>query len=79
LVDEIKLKPPVKLTRNHKRSFFRRRRSSDDVWQKSLSATMTTLAAPTSSAPQQFSTETDATAANAANGTNEAANGAGKE
>jgi hypothetical protein len=77
LVAEQKLKlPPAKLTRNHhKRSFFRRRRSSEDVWSATLSATMTTLAAP-----QQFSTETqpDPTEANAANGTNEAANGAGK-
>jgi hypothetical protein len=63
--------------------FFRRRRSSlTDVWQQTLSATMTTAtAAPTSSAPggavvygQQFSTETQLDGA-AANGN--AANAAG--
>jgi hypothetical protein len=68
LVDKQQLAPSqAKLTRNHhhKRSFFRRRRSSDDVWQKTLSATMTTLAAPTSTAPQQPNPETqpDANAA----------------
>lgn len=68
----------AKLTRNHhKRSFFRRRRSSDDVWQKTLSATMTTLAAPTSTAPQQINpAEPQPSDPNAANQT---ANGAGKK
>lgn len=76
LVDEPKSRKPkqpqAKLTRsNQKHSFFRRKKSSD-VWQKTLTATMTTLAAPTSSsAPQQLSTETQPDAgANAANTTN---------
>lgn len=77
------LEPPAKLIRHHhhKRSiFFRRRRSSlTDVWQKTLSATMTTAtAAPTSTAPggavmyaqpqPQLSTETQLDGATNANG-----------
>lgn len=79
------LEPPLKLTRNHqhKRSiFFRRRQPSlTDVWQKTLSATMTTaVAAPNSSTPggaalygqqqqQQFSTATVQSDGANANGT----------
>lgn len=75
-----KVEPPSKLARNHhhKRSiFFRRRQPSlTDVWQKTLSATMTTAtAAPTSSAPggavvygQQLSTDTQLDGAQNANG-----------
>lgn len=83
VVESDKLEPAPKLTRHnhHKRSiFFRRRRPSlTDVWQKTLSATMTTAtAAPTSSAPggavvyaqqqSQFSTDTQIDP-NGANGT----------
>ena len=76
LVDKQLAPSQAKLTRNqNKRSFFRRRRSSDDVWQKTLSATMTTLAAPTSTAPQQVNTDPQPDAAGTANAANQAANG----
>lgn len=82
-----KLEPPSKLSRSHhhKRSiFFRRRRPSlTDVWQKTLSATMTTA---TASAPggavvygqqqSQFSTETQLDGAQNANGVPGSAAGA---
>lgn len=77
-------KPPPKLTRHHqnKRSiFFRRRRPSiTDVWQKTLSATMTTAAAAPNSTPgsavmygqqqqPQLSTETQIDGTATTNGT----------